>query len=123
MRIDPANGAQTLTQLLTHLVQSLVDAPDHVHVQALEGTQSTVFEVSVAPEDIRRVIGRKGRTADALRELLLNWGGKTGRKLLLEVLEPSHRHDELPGTAGLGLPVKVERVIGPHLDIHVRHGD
>lgn len=112
-----------LTALMRQLVCSLVDDPGQVHVQALEGTHSTIFEVSVAPDDVRRVIGRRGRTADALREVLLNWGGKRGRRLLLEVMEPSFRKDELPGVAGLGAPVKVERVVGPPLDVSAHHED
>ena len=123
MSDDSANGAGTLTALLALLVQSLVDQPDEVRVQALDGTQSTIFEVSVAPPDVRRVIGRKGRTADALRELLTNWGGKAGRKLLLEVMEPTRRQDEIPGDAGLSVPVKVERRSGGRLDASVEHGD
>ena len=69
------------------------------------------------------MIGRKGRTADALRELLTNWGGKAGRKLLLEVMEPTRRQDEIPGDAGLSVPVKVERRSGGRLDASAEHGD
>ena len=102
--------------LLTQLVQSLVDQPDEVRVEVLEGSQSTIFEVSVAPPDVRRVIGRKGRTADALRELMLSWGGKAQRRLMLEIMEPTRRQEEIPGDAGLGVPVRVERRLGGRLD-------
>ena len=109
------------TRILADIVRTLVDVPEAVRVQTLEGSQSTIFEVSVAPEDVRRVIGRQGRTADALRELMASWGGKCGRRLLLEVMEPTRRSDEIPGDAGLSVPVKVERRHGGRLE--ARHGD
>lgn len=75
--------------LLTDIIQALVDEPDAVHIHPLVSEQLTIFEVSVESEDIRRVIGRKGRTADALRHLLVSLGGKARRRYLLEILEPS----------------------------------
>lgn len=81
-------GLNELVPLFTNLIRSLVDDPDAVDVHALEGTHSTLFEVSVAPDDVRRVIGRKGRTADALREVLTSWGGRAGRRMILEVMDP-----------------------------------
>ena len=77
--------------LVCNLVQAMVDDPKAVKVDMLEGTQATVFEVRVHPEDMRRVIGRQGRTADAIREILTNLGGKAGRRFMLELVEPSSR--------------------------------
>lgn len=78
-------------QLLITLVTALVDEPDGVTVRVVEGHRVDIFEVIVAKEDIRRLIGRKGRTADALRVVLLNLGSKVGRRYELEIVEPSHQ--------------------------------
>ena len=74
--------------LLVLLVRALVDFPDEVAVRPVVGAHAVIFEVGVHPEDVRRLIGKKGRTADALREILTNLGGKEGGRYLLEVVEP-----------------------------------
>ena len=111
------------TAWLTGTVQALVDDPGAVDVQTIEGGTTTILEVKVAGPDVRRVIGKKGRTADALRQLLLNLGAKGGRRYHLEIVEPDHRQDEIPGDAGLGVPVKVERRSGGRILISAEHGD
>ena len=90
------NAAKTLLQLL---IQALVDLPQAVSIRTVSGSQSVIFEVSVAREDVRRVIGRKGRTADAVREIMLNLGAKAGLRFLLEILEPENRIEEIPASA------------------------
>lgn len=90
----PPEIDHTLT-LLRLLVQALVDNPRVTQVQAVCGSHSVIFEVQVAQDDIRRVIGRKGRTAHALRDILLNLGAKVRRRFLLEILEPSEPNDGL----------------------------
>ena len=47
---------------------------------------------------------------------MLSWGGKAQRRLMLEIMEPTRRQEEIPGDAGLGVPVRVERRIGGRLD-------
>ena len=79
------------TVLLNLLIRALVDFPDEVKIQTLAGSQSTIFEVVVHPEDVRRVIGRRGRTADAVREIMINLGSKVGRRYILEIVEPMGR--------------------------------
>lgn len=75
--------------LLNLLIRALVDAPDAVRVDVVEGGQSVIYEVVVDREDVRRVIGRGGRTAGALREIMLNLGSKAGRRYVLEIVEPA----------------------------------
>ena len=58
------------SELLNLLIRALVDFPNEVNVQTLEGSQSTIFEVSVHPEDVRRIIGRRGRTAQSIRTVV-----------------------------------------------------
>ena len=73
--------------LMKTLVRALVDRPDDVVVNEIEGTQATVLEVRVAKPDHGKLVGRKGRTANAIRELLADFGGKRNRRYMLEILE------------------------------------
>ena len=81
---------------LERTVSALVDFPGCVRVQAMKGAQTTIFEVKVDPGDVRRLIGRKGRTAGALREILTNFGARIKMRCHLEILEPSHSIEEIP---------------------------
>ena len=91
-RESQVQEVQTLLELAT---RALVDFPDEVRVQVVAGDRLVIFEVRVAPIDVKRLIGRKGRTADALRELLLGLGGKVRARFLLEIIEPTHRVEEI----------------------------
>jgi predicted RNA-binding protein YlqC (UPF0109 family) len=62
--------APTATAVLGYLVQSLVDDPDGVSVEAVEGRRGITLEVRVAPGDMGRVIGKKGRTAQSIRTVV-----------------------------------------------------
>ncbi len=83
--MDPVQETASLMELM---VRALVDSPEAVRVYVVSGTQAVIFEVAVDPIDVRRVIGRRGRTADALREILTNLGSKAGRRFMLEIVEP-----------------------------------
>lgn len=74
--------------LLELMVKELVDHPDSVSIEMIEGTRAIIFEVTLEPDDIRRVIGKHGRIADALRDLLTSYGGKARRRYSLEIIEP-----------------------------------
>jgi predicted RNA-binding protein YlqC (UPF0109 family) len=69
------------------IVCAIVDRPDEVGITEIEGSQATVIEVRVARGDHGKLIGRKGRIANAIRELLVNFGGKTNRRYILEIIE------------------------------------
>ncbi|QQS26468.1 MAG: KH domain-containing protein [Actinomycetota bacterium] len=62
--------APTAVAVLTHIVRSIVDAPDDVHVDVVAGRNRTKLEVSVGPGDLGRVIGRRGRTAQSIRSVV-----------------------------------------------------
>ncbi len=55
--------------LITHIAQSLVDCPDDVFVVEIEGNQTIVLELTVAKEDLGKIIGKQGRTAQAIRTI------------------------------------------------------
>lgn len=73
--------------LVEAIVRALVDQPDAVRVTEIEGAQSCVLELAVAPEDIGKVIGKKGIHADALRRIVHAIGGKNRKRYVLEILE------------------------------------
>lgn len=61
---------QMAEELLTYLTRSLVSRPDEVKIEKEQEGEITVFKVSVDPEDMGRLIGRGGKTAKAVRELV-----------------------------------------------------
>ena len=65
-----ASAAPTATAVLTHVVRSIVDDADAVHVDAVEGRNRLKLEVKVGPGDLGRVIGRRGRTAQSIRTVV-----------------------------------------------------
>lgn len=76
-----------LKDLVEFLSKSLVDNPDKVSVSEINKNNVIVFELRVAKEDIGKVIGKKGRTAQSLRTLLSAAGTKLGKKTALEIIE------------------------------------
>jgi len=73
--------------LIEQIAKALVDAPDQVAVNQIEEEGETVLELEVAENDMGRVIGKQGRTARALRNLLNAAGVKAHRRYALEILE------------------------------------
>ena len=59
-----------LDKVAQHIITSIVDFPDDVSVKSLENTRGELLRVRVNPEDIGRVIGRNGRTANAIRSVV-----------------------------------------------------
>jgi len=70
---------------LSHLVKGIVDYPDDVTVTDRNGRRGRTLEVRVHPEDLGRVIGRNGRTAKALRTVIVALGGESVRVDLVDV--------------------------------------
>jgi len=65
-----------LEAALEHLVRGIVDNPDDVQVDLVTGRRGRVLEVRVHPDDLGKVIGRGGRTAKALRQVMTGVGGR-----------------------------------------------
>ena len=76
-----------MKELVELIAKALVDQPDKVVVSVLEGEQTTILELKVAPEDLGKVIGKQGRTARAMRILLGAAGMKLKRRYNLEIIE------------------------------------
>lgn len=80
-----------MRELVEYIVRQLVDQPDKVQVRQFEGERIIVIEVKVADEDLGKVIGRKGRIAQAIRTLVRAAATKRGKKVTVEILPPSPR--------------------------------
>ena len=76
-----------MKELITFIAQALVDNPEQVRVAEVEGRQTAVLELKVAKEDLGKVIGKKGRTAQAMRDILSAASGKVKKRTVLEILE------------------------------------
>ncbi|MBO4409958.1 MAG: KH domain-containing protein [Spirochaetales bacterium] len=74
-------------ELVEYIVKSLVDDPDAVEVNVVEGEKSTILELRVSPDDIGKVIGKQGRIAKALRTILSATATKSGKHASLEILD------------------------------------
>lgn len=74
-----------LADSLEHLVRGIVDNPDEVRVELLTTRRGRTLEVHVHPDDLGRVIGRSGRTAKALRQVIHGVGGKGIRVDVIDV--------------------------------------
>jgi predicted RNA-binding protein YlqC (UPF0109 family) len=73
--------------LVEYIVKSLVDAPDEVSINVVEGEKSTILELKVASEDVGKVIGKQGRTAKAMRTILSAASTKVRKRTVLEIIE------------------------------------
>jgi predicted RNA-binding protein YlqC (UPF0109 family) len=77
-----------LRELLVYLARALVDQPDRVEVEQFEEDDGTlVLELSVADDDYGQVIGRGGRTAQALRTVVKAAAVKDNRRVLVDIVE------------------------------------
>jgi predicted RNA-binding protein YlqC (UPF0109 family) len=85
-RADPPDGGAARA-VLDFVTESLVDEPAAVVVETSEGRSGTRFSVRVAPGDMGRVIGRKGRTVQALRTLVRAAAASEGRDASVEVVD------------------------------------
>ncbi len=76
-----------MKDLITKIAQALVDQPEHVSVVEIEGSHSSVLELSVAKSDLGLIIGKRGRTVQAIRTVLSAASGKSRKRYRLEIVE------------------------------------
>lgn len=76
-----------MKDLIANIARALVDNPDAVSVAELEGNHTSVLELKVAKEDIGKVIGKQGRTAQAMRTILSSVSGKAKKRTVLEIMD------------------------------------
>jgi predicted RNA-binding protein YlqC (UPF0109 family) len=76
-----------MKELITLIAKALVDKPEEVEVQEIQGSQTTVIELKVAKEDLGKVIGKRGRTAQSIRTILTAASTKINKRCVLELVE------------------------------------
>ena len=76
-----------MKELVSYIARALVDNPDTVSVEEVEGNQTSVLELKVAKEDLGKVIGKQGRTAKAMRTILSAASAKVKKRMVLEIIE------------------------------------
>lgn len=74
-----------MKELITYLAKSLVDAPDAVTVEEEETEDTIVYTLSVAPDDMGRVIGKHGKIAKAIRSIVKSASYKLSKKVVVEI--------------------------------------
>ncbi|MCL2155311.1 MAG: KH domain-containing protein [Leptospirales bacterium] len=75
------------TELVSYMVKSLVDHPEQVEIREIEGEKSTILELKVTKDDIGKVIGKHGRIARAIRTIISAAATKSGKRVVLEILD------------------------------------
>ena len=76
-----------MKELVEYIVKNLVDDPDAVEVVEQEGQRTVILELRVASHDRGKVIGKQGRTAQAIRTLLSAASAKLKKRSVLEIIE------------------------------------
>ncbi len=76
-----------MKDLVERMAKALVDSPEDVAVNEIDGEKTTVYELKVASSDLGKVIGKQGKTARAMRTILSASGTKIGKRCVLEILE------------------------------------
>ena len=76
-----------MKELIEYIAKSLVDQPDAVKVTEVTGERTSVIELSVANEDMGKIIGKQGRTVSAIRTLLNAVSMKQKKRTILEIIE------------------------------------
>ena len=76
-----------MKELTKYIAELLVDHPDLVKVEEVEGEGTLVIELSVAKEDIGKIIGKQGKTANAIRTILNAASMKLKKRTILEIIE------------------------------------
>ncbi|MEI6084410.1 MAG: KH domain-containing protein [Verrucomicrobiota bacterium] len=73
---------------IEYVVKALVDYPEQVEIREVDGERAVVFEVRLNATDIGKVIGKSGRTITAIRTLLMSAVAQSGKRTMIEIIEP-----------------------------------
>lgn len=76
-----------IKELVTRIVKALVEFPEEVNVSEVKSENTTVIELKVNSSDIGKVIGKQGRTAKAIRNILGAVSAKLNKRFILEIIE------------------------------------
>jgi len=76
-----------MKELVEVLARSLVDHPDQIEINEVEGEKSIIIELKVAEEDMGKVIGKKGRIAKAIRTVVKASAAREGKRVVVEIIQ------------------------------------
>lgn len=76
-----------MKELIEIIAKSLVDNPEEVHVNEIQGEQSIILELKVAPADMGKVIGKQGKIAKAIRTVIKAAAIKEDKKVVVEIID------------------------------------
>lgn len=76
-----------MKELVEVLARSLVDKPDEIEINEVEGEKSIIIELKVAEEDMGKVIGKKGRIAKAIRTVVKASAAREGKRVVVEIIQ------------------------------------
>ncbi|MDD5091983.1 MAG: KH domain-containing protein [Candidatus Wallbacteria bacterium] len=76
-----------MEDLLRYMVKSLVDNPDQVEIKKVEGEKTIILELKVAEGDVGKVIGKHGKTINAIRTIVKSSINKESKKVMVEILQ------------------------------------
>ncbi len=77
----------SMKELIEFVAKTLVDQPDKVAINEIVGAQTNVLELKVAKEDVGKIIGKSGRTADAIRTILNCGAAKLNKRFILHIID------------------------------------
>ncbi|OGN55235.1 MAG: hypothetical protein A3D96_03190 [Chlamydiae bacterium RIFCSPHIGHO2_12_FULL_44_59] len=76
-----------MEEFVAYLVKNMVNVPDAVDIRSMEGESGLLIEIRVAPEDVGKIVGRKGNVIRSLRTLAMTIGARIGRRIHLEIVQ------------------------------------
>ncbi len=76
-----------MKDFVAYIVKNLVDHPDQVKITEIGGTHTVILELSVEKSDIGKIIGKRGKTINAIRTLLMSVASRNNMRVNLEILE------------------------------------
>lgn len=76
-----------MKEFVEYIVKNLVDNPDKVQINEIGGTHTLIIELRVDKADIGKIIGKRGKTINAVRTLLMSVASRNGMRVNLEILE------------------------------------
>lgn len=86
-----------MKEFVEYIVKNLVDNPDQVRITEVGGTHTLIIELAVDKGDIGKIIGKKGKTINAIRTLLMSVASRNGIRVSLEIIEePRHAPGQVP---------------------------
>lgn len=74
-------------EALNYVIAALVNAPQKIAIERIETPKTDLFTISVAPEEMGRLVGRNGRTAEAIRDVLGAIGATMGKEVIVDIIE------------------------------------